>query len=457
MPVSDDSVIFESYEQKRLKHLLIARVVGAFILLILFSWFTHQEGITPPLSIWHIMLIWVVLTLIQWFLIRKSYPVSHQLLIQFTADFILLGLLIYASGGIESPLVFLLGVIIIIAGAQARVLLVLSSAVLASATYLISIYTCAQAQDQPLGSEHTLNILLQVSLFFLAGGIMALIAQRHASLQQKQHITTKQHQQLRNLYSRVLQSMQEGVLILDNRLYIQDFNPAAGHILGLETESRHQSLASYLHIPQPMLQFTQQDQQDIYKTELHHQEQYLLITLTRLRDKHTAWLMTIVNISETRELEQKLAKQDKLASLGQMASMLAHEIRNPMQSIAQAVELMGLQQENKALEHIATAEISRLNRLVSDMLDYASPLQPHIRHVSIPELINTSVSHIDIENKHAIQVRCSAAAHLNIDPDHFRLVVDNLLRNAIQASPDPATISISFQCHNSGWELRVQD
>ena len=137
--------------------------------------------------------------------------------------------------------------------------------------------------------------------------------------------------------------MQEGIIILSDILAIQDFNPAAAGILNLSPLHLNQDLKIFLNIPQSIINFTQQNTQHIYRTEIRHQTQYLLITFTRLNDEHSAWLVTIVDITETRDLEQKLAEQDKLASLGQMASMLAHEIRNPMQSIAQAVELMGLQ------------------------------------------------------------------------------------------------------------------
>jgi signal transduction histidine kinase len=193
-----------------------------------------------------------------------------------------------------------------------------------------------------------------------------------------------------------------------------------------------------------------------FKSEQQIGNEHLLFNLVHIHSEQNMWLMTIVNITETRNLEQKLAEQDKLASLGQMASMLAHEIRNPMQSIAQAVELMGLQQPNNNLERIVTDEISRLNRLVSDMLNYASPLQPHIQHVSILELLQTSVAHIDLKNQYQIQINCPDV-RINIDPDHFRLVADNLIRNAVHASPEPATVEVSFWQHQNTWTLRVRD
>lgn len=456
MPATTDTVFQGYYEKNRLNRLFWARSVASFTLLILFNWFTKDTQLSPTITLQTVVLIWLSLLAAQWVLLQLLKPIVGNLLFQLCSDLILIGLLIYISGGMASPLVFLLGVVIIIAGAQARTLLVLAMAVLAAITYLISIYSHAASQYTPITDAYTLKILLQTSLFFLTGGIMALIARRHSSLQQSQHTATKEQRKLKALNKQILYTMQEGMIILDDQLDIHDFNPAAQALLGLKPECRGQALHHILHTSSDMLYHIMKNDCQSFKLEQKIGSQHLLLNLVHIRDEQNMWLMTIINISETRALERKLAEQDKLASLGQMASMLAHEIRNPMQSIAQAAELMGLQQPNNNLERIITDEISRLNRLVSDMLDYASPLQPHIQHVSILELLQTSVTHIDLKNNYQIQISCPNI-HLNIDPDHFRLIADNLTRNAVHASPKPSSIVLTFKQHHDQWTFSVRD
>ncbi len=456
MSVTTDSVFQGYYEKKRINRLFIARNIGSVVLLAAFSWFTKGTQPNPHITLLTIFFIWFFLMVAQWVLLQQLKPIVWSLLFQLCSDLIIIGLLIFISGGIASPLVFLLGVIIIIAGAQARVLLVLATAVLAAITYLIAIYSYAALQHVAITDEHTLKILLQTSLFFLAGGIMALIAQRHSSLQQAEHSATKAHKKLQALNKQILYTMQEGMVILDDKFYIHDFNPAAQTLLNLQPNCRGKALHNILKTSSDMLHHIMESDCQSFKSEQQVGNEHLLFNLVHIRDEQNMWLMTIVNITETRNLEQKLAEQDKLASLGQMASMLAHEIRNPMQSIAQAVELMGLQQPNNNLERIVTDEISRLNRLVSDMLNYASPLQPHIQHVSILELLQTSVAHIDLNNQYQIQINCPDI-HINIDPDHFRLVADNLIRNAVHASPEPASIILTFKQYKHTWIFSVRD
>lgn len=441
----------------RLKHLFYARVIGSLTLLLIFSWLIQQSNEISSISLTAIFVLWFGSTLIQFFLFRFKKIITGNLLFQLSADLMLIGLMIYNTSGIISPLIFLLGVVIVIAGTQARVLVVLITAVLASVTYLSVIHLYANHHGQLITGEQSLLILLQVSLFFLTGGIMALIARRHANLQQEQQHTTIQNYRLQELHSQLMNAMQEGILILDQNLSIQDFNPSAAKIIGIPN-SKHTkyNLYDFLTVPPEILSFMNNNNLDTIQTEASHQQQTLLITLTRLLEGKETWLMTIVNITETRKLERKLAEQDKLASIGQMAAMLAHEIRNPMQTISQAVELMGLQSPNSQLEHIITQEISRLNRLVSDMLDYASPLHPHVQNVEIKALIQTSITGTDLTNQYRIQSQVPNSI-IQLDPDHFRLVLDNLLRNAIFFSPTPESVNIIFIGHTDNWTLRIRD
>jgi len=446
----------QTLEIKRLKRLCFARLFGTSILLLILSSLHGLFNVEHPDTFENVYILWFALSALQFLLFRFPNIIKGNLLFQLTSDLLLISLLVFDSGGISSPLIFLFGLTIIIAGTQARVLIVLITAILASTTYLGTIYTYAFSQQLIISNTHTLNILLQISLFFLTGGIMALIAGRHAKLQLDKQQTTSQHRQLQELHSQVLRSMQESIIILDNNMIVQDFNHAAITMLNISEQHKGYSLEVILNLPTSMKNVIHSDSHHIFRTELQHDDKFLLLTLTRLLDESSAWLLTIVDITETRKLEKQLSEQDKLASIGQMAAMLAHEIRNPMQTITQAVELMGLTQKENKLENLVTDEIRRLNRLVSNMLDYASPLHPNILHCHINTLIQSSLQQVDLKNIHRVQVDAPDIS-INIDPDHFRLVLDNLLRNAIHMSPEATSVAISFQSKLGSWSLTVRD
>ncbi len=449
--------IQQGLSKKSIRRLFIARSFASLALLAIFYWFESYAGNQTFKFLKQLIFIWLVLTVIQLVFYRFSQLNTKHIFIQLVADLIFIGFIIFGSGGLTSPFIFLLGLVIITAGSQAHVLLTLITTVLASATYLLAIYVFEDIRHIVIEPESTVKILLQTSLLFLTGGIMALIASRHTRLQEKEQLTSIKHQQLKAIHGQVLDVMHEGIIILDANLSVQTFNPSAATLLGLSPQHTGFKINSFVQVPDYLLDISQSDGTPIIQHEAMRNQQHLLLTFKRINvERETVWLMTIVNTTETRKLERHIAEQDKLAHIGQMAAMLAHEIRNPMQTITQATELMGLNQENPTLEHIVTDEISRLNRLVSDMLDYANPLHPNPRDTHIKPLIETSVQRVDLSQSLAIIIACDDLV-IHIDPDHARLILDNLLRNAIRVSPKPGSITITFTQSATGWKLTVRD
>jgi len=440
-------------ELSYLKKLFVARTFFSIVLLLIFAWFelyAHQQTLSFILIITS---IWGALSVIQIILFRFSKFIHYHTLVQLCSDFILLGFIIYGSGGLSSPFVFLLGVVIITAGSQARVTFTLFITVLAATSYLIAIY----ALPDTVNPENTLKILLQTSLFFLTGGIMALIARRHALLQKKEQATSSEHKQLQEIHGQVLEVMHEGIITLTSNFFIQAFNPAAAKLLNLSPQHIGFHIKNFISVPSSVLAFSRSGKNDMFQHEMSKHNFDLLVTYTKLHDdSHATWLLTIVDITKTRKLERQLGEKNKLASIGQMAALLAHEIRNPMQTISQGVELMGLQHTDNKIERIVINEISRLNRLLSDMLDYAHPLQPQPKHTNVKELIFASIKNVDFINQYKIESDVPVASLL-IDPDHFRLMLDNILRNAIRESPQEDSIKVIFLIDKDMWKISVRD
>jgi len=140
--------------------------------------------------------------------------------------------------------------------------------------------------------------------------------------------------------------------------------------------------------------------------------------------------------------------------------MLAHELRNPLQTIGQAVELLTAQKkQNENLKGIIGDEIRRLNRLVTDMLTYTTPLKPAPEQVRPSDLLETAVLQVDIDGRQGVHWQTDIK-ELALDPGHFRLVLDNLLRNALEASSEPGTVQVDLKRgseHPERWLLTVSD
>ena len=457
-----DQTLSGSDELRRATRLLWYRAVIAVLLLGVAIYFYFQP--LPPLQrtvMLAVAFAFLLFSFLQWLMLKSPLPLSKQLGFHFLTDLVLASGLIFATGGVESPFGFVYALIIMAAGTQATVMLILAISVAASACYL-----CATYANFWLLVRHELSpdmpaILLQISAFLLVGGVMAAIAARQERLQKDRRRAIRQHAYLQELHGQILDSMQEGVLVLDRELMIQESNKAARQMLADGKSLQGSALSEFIEIPARLKRYFAKPRGFSFRCEYQTGGQTCMLSAVHLKrdDDFSSWLLSIVDISDLRKLEIELAEKDKLAALGRMAAMLAHEIRNPLQTISQAVELIpkGAEPHEQEVRGIVLEETQRLNRLLSDMLDYTRPLRPNPKDSNMSDLIENAVKQTDMEEAHAIRWQCDLP-ELELDVDHFRLLLDNLLRNAIKVSPEPGSIHVLLQSGGKKtWHLEISD
>jgi signal transduction histidine kinase len=143
---------------------------------------------------------------------------------------------------------------------------------------------------------------------------------------------------------------------------------------------------------------------------------------------------------EEERLQRELGKQERLAALGRVAAGLAHEVRNPLASIKLRLDLAageaGLPETvQKAIAH-ATSEIARLDRLVADLLVVAGRAAGPRKRVRLGALVASRAEALaPWAASRGVAIAVRGEAELEIDPDSVARAVDNLLRNAVEASP----------------------
>ena len=437
--------------------LILYRTLASIVIaMVLLQWIYPASELAQQQLIVATSMLFILLLLIQ---IRLTYTgVSEKKLwvFQYATDTIIASILVFASGGVFSPFSFLYGLIIIASGTHALRLLPVAVSILACSGYLSSVYGEAWlARTEGLSTQQALHILLQVSALMLVGGVMAYIARRHASLRARSDRAVRQHRKLKDLHDQIMAEMAEGVIVLDRELHISDMNPAARLLLG------EKSVASLLRVP-AIDAFFQQSNASTCQCEFDDAggktKRTLLLAVRQLSaDVDAMWLLTLVDISEVRRLEQQLVQQEKMAVLGKMAAMLAHEIRNPIQTMGQGLELMSAKPEcSDTLREILRDETLRLNRLVGMMLDYARPLTPNPVLTYMPEVFRQALMHVAFEGRDQVSGQCRID-ELKVDSDHFRLVLDNLLSNAVANQISGSTVDVMLDADGQEWVLMVSN
>jgi signal transduction histidine kinase len=149
-------------------------------------------------------------------------------------------------------------------------------------------------------------------------------------------------------------------------------------------------------------------------------------------------------------LEEELAKQHLLASVGELAAAIAHEVRNPLAVMVNAVaglrrSTLGIQDKNVLLA-ILEEETARLDRLVTDLLRFARPVKVARAEVSLTELVRKVLS--GLSDQYHARLSIPPGEELEtvfVDAALLKLVLDNLVENACQAMPDGGMVTIAAE------------
>lgn len=175
----------------------------------------------------------------------------------------------------------------------------------------------------------------------------------------------------------------------------------------------------------------------------------------------TAFVQTVNDLDQSR---QNLVRASKLAVLGEMAAVMAHEVRTPLcilRSSAQMLARESLSPEARELTEFIESETERLNSLVSTLLDTARPRPPNFQPTVISELIRHSIGLLagQAEKKNIIlETHCEAENILvNADAEQLTQVLLNLILNALQILPVNGRVSVSCKPLDGKLSIEIAD
>lgn len=175
-------------------------------------------------------------------------------------------------------------------------------------------------------------------------------------------------------------------------------------------------------------------------------------------DQLVGHVLIIRDLGEVRRLQEEIRRQEKLAALGGMAAGVAHEIRNPLSSIKGLATYLagkfGPESEDRDAARVMVQEVDRLNRVISELLEFARPSDITPRAMDVGELLQHSLQLIqqDAAAKE-VQIQLNVQDGLCralIDPDRLSQCLLNLYLNAIQAMPDGGRLTIGCTRESSG-------
>ena len=276
----------------------------------------------------------------------------------------------------------------------------------------------------------------------------------------------------------VIDSAIDGIIVIDGRGRVEAFNPAAERLFGYaEWEVLGKNV--YMLMPSPY-----REEHDGYLSRYQATGQAKIIGIGREvtgRRKDGSTFPLHLSVGETVmagerrftgilhdlsarvALEERLREQSALARLGEMAAVIAHEVKNPLAGIRGAVQVIGgrLPADNKDAPMMKeiVARIDALDGMMKDLLVFARPPKPKVARIDLVPLMNSTAGLLKADNEArevAIEVEGSAPP-VAADPDMLKMVFQNLLINSAHAMDGRGTIRIGIAGAGAMCRVSISD
>jgi PAS domain S-box-containing protein len=265
---------------------------------------------------------------------------------------------------------------------------------------------------------------------------------------------------MKNYNEDVLQSMTDGVLTTDLRGNIITFNKMAEKISGLgiaqvigkNCEEVFGAGSPFSTLVEKVLRGRNRLQ--VETNLMNPQLGWVPVSVQAnlLRDsagKKMGILLILIDLTQLKELESKVRQADKLAALGTMAAGMAHEIKNPLSSMKVLSQLMPLKFDDPEFrgkfQEIMPKEISRIDRIVENLLGFARASAPKFEKVKIESVLDETLDYFSSQLETAkvkLAKKVEKLPEVVADAAQLSQVFSNLVLNAIQAMPGGGQLSI---------------
>ncbi len=172
--------------------------------------------------------------------------------------------------------------------------------------------------------------------------------------------------------------------------------------------------------------------------------------------------------TELKAAQHRLVESERLRAIGEFAATIVHEIRSPLSAFSLLVDYLSAQPAPEATRRriaLASNELERLQKLLSEILAFAKPEMPERRHLDLRTLITETLETVEgmpqMQGRAVRYAGVSGAAHVVADSDKLKQVLINLLVNAAEAVTAGETIdfsvseaadgeSVCIETHNGG-------
>ena len=393
-------------------------------------------------------------------------------------DIVVLTMLAHFSGGSGSFFSILYILPIIVGGEYFKVSGGLVTALLATSAYITYILLEIGGYVEPESGGWVADVTsrgvarmilrgyLHMAVFVFTGLVSGYVSYRLQNKHEEIADKEKEIRQIRLDTDSILRNMSSGLIVTDPKGCVLTVNPAAEAILGLSRNMEFEGEPisdAFPHMPVLAEELSlvlrsgmqrQRHEIDIVKADGKLVQLGISISLLKDEEGEIKGVIAIFqDLSEVKEMRERIRQADRMAAVGELSAAIAHEIRAPLASISGSIEMLrdeidGLTGDNAELMDLIIRESERLDRIISDFLEYARLRKPSFSPADIDRCIgeiaillrNAALSGEGVE----ITIESdSESSRISADEEQIRQVFLNLGNNACEAMSGCGKLKLS--------------
>ncbi len=424
-------------------------------------------GVTYLLSIIYVVLLKVVKNILSCVYVQSIF------------DIILITILVYATGGVESvystlyPLVIIYSVIFL--GRKGGFLAASASGIVYGVLLDLEFYGIFHPIYSELhhGYDYSAGyvfsrIFIYIVSFYIIAFLGSFVVERQKKLVSLLSEKDNAFEQLDTLYSSIVESVSAGIMTIDLQGRVKSFNSAAEEITGLmfsQIKDRHIDKI-FIDISDVIYRKTEGDRRGKGSDDgkrnrfeavipLKDGKQMVLgfsfSPLINRNGKEIGEILIFQDLTHIKEMEGEVERSKRLAMIGEMSAVLAHELRNPLASISGSIQLLKkdlkLTGTDERLMDIVLRGKDHLENLARDFLLLARPSMDKRSVMNVKEIIDDLIESIrfghDWNDNVAIETILCEQNEVYGNETEIRQVFLNIIVNALQSMPDGGKLEIT--------------
>ena len=309
------------------------------------------------------------------------------------------------------------------------------------------------------------TLFVYILAFYLSGYLTGYLAEEVRKRGKELTRTREDFSRLEAFNRDVIQSIQSGLLTVNFKERITFLNKAGEDILGIRvSQFKNRPLTDLFRDLHKDFREELSSRAETVFQRPDGKEIRLGLSISSLKDHRgnkVGQIIIFQDLTHIKEMEETMRRSEKLATIGQLAAGIAHEIRNPLASISGAIQLLNDEQEGgestQRLTEIILAESGRLNRLITDFLLYAQPPKLNKKKVDICTLVDNTLEVFSRSPQWTKGIKLAKIMEPNIvitgDPQQLEQVLWNLFINAVDAMEGKGMLEV--KAHKDGSRHKV--